>query len=187
MCSPQLSISGLVQLWPAKHQVSETPCLPAAEEDKDERSACAKPGLGVSMHAVACRCCTAICARGCFTTLLIAVTSSCACRCYAVDEGRLLQSLRQHKDIVTCIAVGPFTLNTGKSAVPQRMRCLPGPALRCLAWLPARLHPTPREGGQGAYRISCCLRTFSILASNQHAHPSCSLHVALCAVIPGVG
>ena len=27
-------------------------------------------------------------------------------RCYNVDDGRLLQSLRQHKDIVTCIAVG---------------------------------------------------------------------------------
>lgn len=39
------------------------------------------------------------------------LTSSCGCRCYAVDEGRLLQSLRQHKDIVTCIAVGLFILN----------------------------------------------------------------------------
>ena len=27
-------------------------------------------------------------------------------RCYTTDEGRLLQSLRQHKDIVTCIAAG---------------------------------------------------------------------------------
>ncbi|KAK9824084.1 hypothetical protein WJX72_007613 [[Myrmecia] bisecta] len=34
-------------------------------------------------------------------------------RCYAVDDGRLLQSLRQHKDIVTCIAVG----NDGRTLV----------------------------------------------------------------------
>ena len=34
-----------------------------------------------------------------------------------MDEGRLLQSLRQHKDIVTCIAVGPFILDHGKVAV----------------------------------------------------------------------
>lgn len=27
-------------------------------------------------------------------------------RCYSVDTGRLLQSVRQHKDIVTCLALG---------------------------------------------------------------------------------
>ena len=27
-------------------------------------------------------------------------------RCYNVDDGRLLQSLRQHKDIVTCVSLG---------------------------------------------------------------------------------
>ena len=36
-------------------------------------------------------------------------------RCYSIEDGRLLQSLRQHKDIVTCIAVGADgeTLVTG--------------------------------------------------------------------------
>ena len=52
-------------------------------------------------------------------TLLDEVTSSCGCRCYAVDEGRLLQSLRQHKDIVTCIAVGPFIWDQGTAALQQ--------------------------------------------------------------------
>jgi hypothetical protein len=26
-------------------------------------------------------------------------------RCHSVDDGRLLQTLRQHKDLVTCVAV----------------------------------------------------------------------------------
>ena len=40
-------------------------------------------------------------------------------RCYGVDDGRLLQSLRQHKDIVTCIALGSdgCTLLSGTSCI----------------------------------------------------------------------
>ena len=57
----------------------------------------------------------------CYTTLPGAkLVASCgywdnSVRCYSVEDGRLLQSLRQHKDIVTCIAVGADgeTLVTG--------------------------------------------------------------------------
>lgn len=57
----------------------------------------------------------------CYTTLSGAkLVASCgywdnSVRCYSVEDGRLLQSLRQHKDIVTCIAVGADgeTLVTG--------------------------------------------------------------------------
>ena len=40
-------------------------------------------------------------------------------RCYGVDDGRLLQTLRQHKDIVTCIAVAAngATLVSGRRAL----------------------------------------------------------------------
>lgn len=37
----------------------------------------------------------------------LALTNSCGFfgdRCHAVEDGRLLQSLAQHKDLVTCIA-----------------------------------------------------------------------------------
>ncbi|KAK9837038.1 hypothetical protein WJX84_000368 [Apatococcus fuscideae] len=57
----------------------------------------------------------------CYTTMPGAkLVASCgywdnSVRCYSVEDGRMLQSLRQHKDIVTCIAVGADgeTLVTG--------------------------------------------------------------------------
>ena len=57
----------------------------------------------------------------CYATMLGAkLVATCgywdnSVRCYSVEDGRLLQSLRQHKDIVTCIAVGADgeTLVTG--------------------------------------------------------------------------
>ncbi len=54
--------------------------------------------------------------------LLLQVIVSCgywdnSIRCYSSEEGRLLQSIRQHKDIVTCIEAGSdgCTLATGDS------------------------------------------------------------------------
>ena len=50
--------------------------------------------------------------RNCFAILASGRTTVCCgywdntIRCYNTDEGRLLQSLRQHKDIVTCVAAG---------------------------------------------------------------------------------
>ena len=50
--------------------------------------------------------------RHCFATLPGGRTVVCCgywdntIRCYTTDDGRLLQSLHQHKDIVTCIAAG---------------------------------------------------------------------------------
>ena len=50
--------------------------------------------------------------RHCFAVLPGAGTVVCCgywdntIRCYTTEEGRLLQSLRQHKDIVTCVAAG---------------------------------------------------------------------------------
>ncbi|KAL3153517.1 hypothetical protein ABBQ38_011848 [Trebouxia sp. C0009 RCD-2024] len=50
--------------------------------------------------------------RNCFAILAGGRTTVCCgywdntIRCYNTDEGRLLQSLRQHKDIVTCVAAG---------------------------------------------------------------------------------
>ena len=41
-------------------------------------------------------------------------------RCYSVEDGRLLQSLRQHKDIVTCIAIGA----DGDTLVTGRFTCM---------------------------------------------------------------
>ena len=52
--------------------------------------------------------------------LCLQVIASCgywdnSIRCYSSEEGRLLQSIRQHKDIVTCIEAGSdgCTLATG--------------------------------------------------------------------------
>ncbi len=46
-------------------------------------------------------------------------------RCYSVDEGSLLQSVRVHKDIVTCIEVGSdgCTLASGVAAAPLSPPC----------------------------------------------------------------
>lgn len=50
--------------------------------------------------------------RNCFAILPGGRTTVCcgywdnSIRCYNTDEGRLLQSLQQHKDIVTCVATG---------------------------------------------------------------------------------
>ena len=42
-------------------------------------------------------------------------------RCYSVDDGRLVQSLRQHKDIVTCVALGSdgVTLLSGELSLVE--------------------------------------------------------------------
>ena len=42
-------------------------------------------------------------------------------RCYSSEEGRLLQSVRVHKDIVTCIELGSDgrTLASGVRALPR--------------------------------------------------------------------
>ena len=55
---------------------------------------------------------TEIEARHCFAVLPGGRTVVCcgywdnSIRCYTTDEGRLLQSLHQHKDVVTCVAAG---------------------------------------------------------------------------------
>ena len=47
-------------------------------------------------------------------------------RCYSVDEGSLLQSVRVHKDIVTCIEVGSDgrTLASGAPCHPSLQHIL---------------------------------------------------------------
>ena len=63
-------------------------------------------------------------------------------RCYSSEEGRLLQSLRQHKDIVTCIALGSdgTTLVSGRGALP----CLAS----SLCWV-----PQSRAGTMNSHRF----------------------------------
>lgn len=60
------------------------------------------------------------------TLLCWQVIASCgywdnSIRCYSSEEGRLLQSIRQHKDIVTCIEAGSDgrTLATGELLSPH--------------------------------------------------------------------
>lgn len=55
-------------------------------------------------------------------------------RCYAVDDGRLLQTLRQHKDIVTCIAVA----GNGTSLVSGSTPLLPHDHAHIMQQLPLR-------------------------------------------------
>lgn len=69
----------------------------------------------------------------CYTTMPGAkLVASCgywdnSVRCYSVEDGRMLQSLRQHKDIVTCIAVGADgeTLVTGMPSPALQQTCCP--------------------------------------------------------------
>ena len=45
-------------------------------------------------------------------------------RCYSAEEGRLLQSVRVHKDIVTCIELGSDGRTLASGAHPS-LSCLP--------------------------------------------------------------
>jgi WD40 repeat protein len=59
-------------------------------------------------------------------------------RCYSSEEGRLLQSLRQHKDIVTCIALGSdgTTLVSGGAALslPWPLQATLPHSKACVSW-----------------------------------------------------
>ena len=59
-------------------------------------------------------------------------------RCYSVDEGSLLQSVRVHKDIVTCIEVGSDgrTLASGVPCDPSLHHSLTELSLLAAASLP---------------------------------------------------
>ena len=99
-----------------------------------------------------------------------------------MDEGRLLQSLRQHKDIVTCIAVGPFILNQCKAALRRLTlrSCSPWPVFVCLVCHIARLRPARGcQVAKLATRSAACA-IFPNKVIYQNACPSCSLYCLVC-------
>ena len=98
-------------------------------------------------------------------------------RCYSSEEGRLLQSVRVHKDIVTCVELGSDgrTLASGARAIPHLL----GPLRRCCSTgalrASVRLSATCFSKQEKVLRALPCLPAAALMTGHRQRAPASGL------------